>query len=207
VTDDRFGGAHPLPEALPQLRAGLASRPPVPIVTGFIGRTAAGEMTTLGRGGSDYTAAIVGAALGAEEIQIWTDTSGMMSADPRIVPEAQPVPRLSFKEAAELAYFGAKCCIRRRFTGGREGDPGACLEHPAPRRSRLADHVGTDTSEAYVAHQIDLLQEGNHLDHRRLDAHADGVGLSGAGVRDLRPPSRRGGSGHHFRSVDLAHRR
>lgn len=108
VTDERFGAAHPLPEAYAALRAGLSGRPPIPIVTGFIGRTAAGDTTTLGRGGSDFSAAIVGAALGAEEIQIWTDTSGMMSADPRIVPEARPVPRLSFHEAAELAYFGAK---------------------------------------------------------------------------------------------------
>jgi aspartate kinase len=108
VTDERFGGAHPLPEAEARLRAHLAQRPPIPVITGFLGRTQAGEATTLGRGGSDFTAAILGAALHAEEIQIWTDTSGMMSADPRIVPEARPVPRLSFTEAAELAYFGAK---------------------------------------------------------------------------------------------------
>jgi aspartate kinase len=78
------------------------------VVTGFLGRTADGRTTTLGRGGSDYSAALVGAALDAEEIQIWTDTSGMLSADPRIVPEARPVPRLSFAEASELAYFGAR---------------------------------------------------------------------------------------------------
>jgi aspartate kinase len=108
VTDDRFGAAAPLPAARAQLRAALAARPPVPVVTGFIGRTHDGRPTTLGRGGSDYSAAVIGAALGADEIQIWTDTSGMLSADPRIVPEARPVPRLSFAEASELAYFGAK---------------------------------------------------------------------------------------------------
>lgn len=108
VTDENFGAAHPVPEAQGMLRAALSARPPVPVVTGFIGRTRGGETTTLGRGGSDYTAALLGAALDAEEIQIWTDTSGMMSADPRLVPEARPVPRLSFHEAAELAYFGAK---------------------------------------------------------------------------------------------------
>jgi aspartate kinase len=108
VTDDRFGAANPLPEAAASLRAGLAERPPLPVVTGFIGRTRDGATTTLGRGGSDFTAAILGAALDADEIQIWTDTSGMMSADPRIVPEARAVPRLSFAEASELAYFGAK---------------------------------------------------------------------------------------------------
>src|SRR5439155_16267321 len=108
VTDERFGAAHPLPEALPNLRKHLGRRPPVPVVTGFLGRTADGRTTTLGRGGSDYSAALVGAALDAEEIQIWTDTSGMLSADPRLVPEARPVPRLSFAEASELAYFGAR---------------------------------------------------------------------------------------------------
>ncbi len=108
VTDDRFGGAHPLPEADAQLAAALGLRPPVPVVTGFLGRTRDGRTTTLGRGGSDYSAALIGAALAAEEIQIWTDTSGMLSADPRIVPEARPVAQLSFAEASELAYFGAK---------------------------------------------------------------------------------------------------
>jgi aspartate kinase len=108
VTDDGFGAAHPLPEAYALLARGLAARPPVPVVTGFLGRTTDGRATTLGRGGSDYSAALLGAALGAEEIQIWTDTSGLLSADPRVVPEARPVPRLSFAEASELATFGAK---------------------------------------------------------------------------------------------------
>jgi len=108
VTDDRFGAAHPLPAAESLLRKGLARPRGVPVVTGFLGRTEDGRITTLGRGGSDYSAALLGAALGAEEIQIWTDTSGLLSADPRIVPEARPVPRLSFAEASELAYFGAK---------------------------------------------------------------------------------------------------
>lgn len=108
LTDDRFGAAHPLPEAMVQLARGLAERDPIPVVTGFLGRTVDGRVTTLGRGGSDFSAAFIGAALGAEEIQIWTDTSGMLSADPRVVPEARPVPRLSFSEASELAYFGAR---------------------------------------------------------------------------------------------------
>ncbi|MEK6837456.1 MAG: aspartate kinase, partial [Nanoarchaeota archaeon] len=81
----------------------------IPIVTGFIGKTADGEITTLGRGGSDYTAAIYGAALDAEEIQVWTDVDGVMTADPMIVPnDARTVDVVSFEEASELAYFGAK---------------------------------------------------------------------------------------------------
>src|SRR5215471_7587842 len=108
VTDERFGAAHPLPDSARQMAEALSRRPPVPVVTGFLGRTTDGRITTLGRGGSDYSAALIGAALGADEIQIWTDTSGLLSADPRIVPEARPVPSLSFAEASELAYFGAR---------------------------------------------------------------------------------------------------
>jgi aspartate kinase len=108
ITDERFGAASPLPEAAVRLRARLANRDHVWVVTGFLGRTRDGRVTTLGRGGSDFSAAYLGAALGADEIQIWTDTSGLLSADPRIVPEARPVSALSFTEASELAYFGAK---------------------------------------------------------------------------------------------------
>jgi aspartate kinase len=108
LTDGRFGDAHPLPEAEARMREALAGSRDVAVVTGFIGRTRDGEVTTLGRGGSDYSAALFGAALRAREIQIWTDTNGLLSADPNVVPEAVPVPRLSFAEASELAYFGAK---------------------------------------------------------------------------------------------------
>jgi aspartate kinase len=78
------------------------------VVGGFVGASQAGTTTTLGRGGSDYSAAIVGACLGASEIQIWTDVDGMLTADPRIVADPYVVPHLSFAEASELAYFGAK---------------------------------------------------------------------------------------------------
>ena len=78
------------------------------VIQGFIASTKDGITTTLGRGGSDYTASIVGAALNALEIQIWTDVNGIMSSDPRIIPHATTVPSLSYKEAAELAYFGAR---------------------------------------------------------------------------------------------------
>jgi aspartate kinase len=80
----------------------------VPVVTGFICSTPAGVSTTLGRGGSDYSASIIGSCVKAEEIQIWTDVNGVMTADPRIVPEARVLDRVSYKEAAEMSYFGAK---------------------------------------------------------------------------------------------------
>jgi aspartokinase/homoserine dehydrogenase 1 len=80
----------------------------VPVVTGFIGATAEGALTTLGRGGSDYSATILAAALDADEVIIWTDVDGLMTADPREVPDARTIPEISYREAAELAYFGAK---------------------------------------------------------------------------------------------------
>jgi aspartate kinase len=80
----------------------------VPVLGGFVGANTQGVTTTLGRGGSDYSAAIVGSCLGASEIQIWTDVDGMLTADPRIIPDVKVVPHLSFGEASELAYFGAK---------------------------------------------------------------------------------------------------
>jgi len=110
-TDDNYGNATPLPETAAATRAELlpllkASR--IAVLGGFIGSTGNGVTTTLGRGGSDYSAAIIGAALDAREIQIWTDVSGVLTADPRIVNKARTIPVLSYQEAAELAYFGAK---------------------------------------------------------------------------------------------------
>jgi aspartate kinase len=86
----------------------LVSRKTIPILGGFIAATEAGVPTTLGRGGSDYSAAIIGAALDADCIEIWTDVEGMMTTDPRLCPDAKTIKRISFNEAAELAYFGAK---------------------------------------------------------------------------------------------------
>jgi aspartate kinase len=112
ITNDTFGAALPLMEetsaAVAQRLAPLVADGRVPVIGGYVGATARGVTTTLGRGGSDYSAAIFGAALDASEIQIWTDVDGMMTADPRIVPSTHVVPRLSFEEASELAYFGAK---------------------------------------------------------------------------------------------------
>lgn len=112
VTDGYHGGAEPqmdLTRAKSQARLlPLLERGIVPIVTGFLGCSTSGEITTLGRGGSDYSATILGAALDSDEVIIWTDVDGVLSADPRLVPEAQTIPGISYREAAELAYFGAK---------------------------------------------------------------------------------------------------
>jgi aspartate kinase len=111
LTDDRFTRAQPLLEqtfALLEENVRPFAETSVVVMGGFIGSTQNGQTTTLGRGGSDYTASIVGAGLGAEEIQIWTDVDGMLTADPRIVPGSHRVKSISFAEAAEMAYFGAK---------------------------------------------------------------------------------------------------
>ncbi|MCE9594821.1 MAG: lysine-sensitive aspartokinase 3 [Planctomycetes bacterium] len=111
-TDARFGSAEPDVARIRELcerELGPRVRPGRAIVTqGYIGSTAAGVTTTLGRGGSDWSAALLGAAVGASEVQIWTDVEGVYSADPRVVPAAHPIAELSFAEAAELAAFGAK---------------------------------------------------------------------------------------------------
>jgi len=111
TTGDHTAAAPLFPETTSALMAHVD--PPlaagrIPVVGGFVGATTDGVTTTLGRGGSDYSAAIVGACLGAGEIQIWTDVDGMLTADPRIVNDPFVVPHLSFAEASELAYFGAK---------------------------------------------------------------------------------------------------
>ena len=112
VTDAEHTAAVPDMEATcersRELVASRTAAGQVPVLGGFIGATADGHTTTLGRGGSDYSAAIFGACLDVDEIQIWTDVDGMLTADPRVVAEPRLVPELSFAEASELAYFGAK---------------------------------------------------------------------------------------------------
>ena len=112
VTDSNFGEAEFIPDEtrvrvkkvlLPLLKKGT-----VPVVTGFIGATKTGKITTLGRGGSDYSASIIGHCLDASEIQIWTDVDGIFTSDPRFVKNARVLKELSYKEASEIAFFGAK---------------------------------------------------------------------------------------------------
>jgi aspartate kinase len=112
VTDDEYGAATPIVDETNELvkleLEPLIDGGEVPIMGGFIAASRSGETTTLGRGGSDYSAALVAAALDAAELQIWTDVTGVMTCDPRICGEARTIPVLSYEEAAELAYFGAK---------------------------------------------------------------------------------------------------
>ena len=112
VTDSNFGEANPLMNVtvhqLKERIAPLLEKHVIPVVSGYIAATQDGVVTTLGRGGSDYTATLVGAALAVDEVWIWTDVDGIMTADPRIIPSAKLLPELSYQEAAEMAIFGAK---------------------------------------------------------------------------------------------------
>ena len=112
VTDNTFQNAHPDMEGTSiktkQVLYPILSEKKVPVVTGFIAATHGGITTTLGRGGSDYSAGILGAALPATEVWIWSDVDGILTTDPRIVPEARSIPELSYREISELAFYGAK---------------------------------------------------------------------------------------------------
>lgn len=118
----------------------------IPVMGGFIGATAGRVTTTLGRGGSDYSAALIGAVLGASAIEIWTDVDGMLTADPRVIPGAQPIEHISFEEAAELAAFGARVlhpstiapAVRQGipvyiFNSRNPGGRGTMIAYDAPR--------------------------------------------------------------------------
>lgn len=142
VTDDRFGGAVPIIEDTAQkTEAGLRpilNQNQVPVVTGFIGATRNGITTTLGRGGSDYSATILGRALKADEVWIWTDVNGVMTTDPRIVPQAHPISHLSYAEISELSFFGAKVLHSQAIRPARRvGIPVRILNTFEP------DHPGT----------------------------------------------------------------
>jgi aspartate kinase len=162
VTDAEFGAALPLPDriaerarelVLPHVRAQR-----VPLMGGYIGATERGITTTLGRGGSDYSASLIGAALQAEAIEIWTDVDGMLTADPRVVQGARLIPQIRFDEASELASFGAKVLHPSTiapavkldipvwvFNSKNPGGTGTRITFDAPRRpvSAIAGKRGT----------------------------------------------------------------
>jgi aspartokinase/homoserine dehydrogenase 1 len=153
VTDNEYGQAEPLMNQTRERASAnllpLVEEGAIPVVTGFIGATVDGTLTTLGRGGSDYSATILGAALDAEEVIIWTDVDGVLTADPRLVADARTLCEISYNEAAELAYFGAKVLhpktlrpvadasipvwIRNSFAPERPGTKITATGHPTAR--------------------------------------------------------------------------
>jgi aspartate kinase len=155
ITGDQHGKAEPRPERIAETTQRvfrpLVAAGRVPVVGGFVGATEQGVVTTLGRGGSDFSASLFGAALGAELIEIWTDVDGMLTADPRVVPEARVIERIRFDEASELASFGAKVLhpstiapavrlgIPVRILNSREPDgAGTLITFDAPQRAVTA---------------------------------------------------------------------
>lgn len=197
VTDATFGSARPDPTAIreaarrhlePLLAGGR-----VPVLPGFIGSTGNGATTTLGRGGSDYSAALVGAAISAQEIQIWTDVDGVLTSDPRLVPDAALVPELSFHEAYDLARFGAKVLHWgtlepaashgipvRVLNSQRPGSRGTTItgrvQRPAPSVVGLAQQTGVTVADVRtrgVAGSLRFLQTA--LDS--LARETDGVNV------------------------------
>jgi aspartate kinase len=195
VTDEYYGNATALlkecrariPEALgPRLKAGLT-----PVVTGFYGVTTEGHVAAMGRGGSDYLAAVLGYALGAQRVEIWKEVDGFMSADPRIVPGAFPLAKLSYDEAAELAYFGAKVLHPRavqpvRLTGARiyirnvnkPRDPGTEIGAETEERSDVIKSV------SYSRHLVTLKVYGSDAGYKHglLGEIAQRLGARGVNI-------------------------
>ncbi len=177
ITDDAFGRAEPQHEAiaaaarervLPLLREGR-----LPVTGGFVGATRDGITTTLGRGGSDYSASLLGAALQADAIEIWTDVDGMLTADPRVVPHARLIDRIRFDEASELASFGAKVLHPSTITPAvRRGIPvyvynsrhpegtGTLITADAPRRAVSAVAAKSDVTVVKLRSARMLLAHG-----------------------------------------------
>ena len=173
---------------------------------GFIGATREGITTTIGRGGSDFSAALVGAGLNADRIEIWTDVDGMKTTDPRICPDARRIKVISFEEAAELAYFGAKVLHPATVLPAVEKNiPVLVLNSRNP--SNEGTRILSQHAALAIAVQGHRRQEPHHHHRNRCRAHADGAWLSGQGVRDLRPPSLRGRCGIDLGGQHLAHRR
>jgi aspartokinase/homoserine dehydrogenase 1 len=184
VTDRRFGAARvDRGVSDPKVRAFFANPPwslgtggqaTIPVVTGFIAATAEGETTTLGRGGSDLTAALLGAALAAAEVEIWTDVPGVLSADPRLVPEAFSLPELTYEELMELSHFGAKVVYPPTVHPARAaGIPLRILDTFQP------EHPGTRVSDSGTALADDRTVRGLASIRRVALVRLQGDGMVG----------------------------
>ena len=151
ITDSEFGSAEPLESTCVNLRKNIGNLKEIPVITGFIGKNENGDITTLGRGGSDYSAAIMGAAIGADEIEIWTDVNGIMSADPKIVPNAKTMERVSFAEASELAYFGAKVLHPKTLLPAMDKNiPVRVLNSFEPDKKGTTIHMGIEKRKSII---------------------------------------------------------
>ena len=192
ITDGMYGAASAVLDATaknicPRIRQ-MFDTEETPVVTGFFGRTTKGHVTVFGRNGSDYSAAVIANALDADVLEIWKDVDGFMSVDPKIVPEAVPIDTLSYDEAAELSYFGAKVLHPRTV------EPAEDEEHHHQGQERLQARAAGDGHQAVggaegAGHQVHILHEehGHHQDLRRGRGHQDR-----RHVGDLQQAHRRG---------------
>ena len=165
VTDDHFGAAGPLMgptrQRLQQQVQPLLERGTIAVITGYIAATEGGVTTTLGRGGSDYSAALIGAGLDADEVWIWSDVDGILTADPNIVPKARTLDELSYGEAADLAYFGAD------------------VLHPKTIRPLIEAQIPLRILNSFnPAHPGTLIVETPHPERQRLPAIISSTGFS-----------------------------
>lgn len=159
ITDDRFGQARPLKGYEAGMKAAFASKVPagvIPVVTGFIGKTERGEITTVGRNGSDYSATVIAAGVDAVECEIWTDTDGVMTADPNLVKEARNIPTMSFAEASELALYGGRVLHPSTLLPAvKKNIPVRVLNtnHPEHPGTVITERGGVETPVTSIAHK------------------------------------------------------
>ena len=201
VTDAQHMAAQPDLEATDErLRsqvAPLLADGIVPVVGGFLGASPGGLTTTLGRGGSDYSAALFGAGLDAEEIQIWTDVDGMLTADPRVVSRSRVVPHLSFDEASELAYFGAKVLHPSTIAPAVRRDiPVRILNSHRPEAP--GTRITRESADSVSGPAAIACKRGLTRPRHRLHPHAHGLRVSPASVRGVRALQDPGGRRDHL---------
>ncbi len=167
ITDDNFGNARPLKGYEKKLRACFEQKVPtgiVPVITGFVGKSEDGSITTVGRNGSDLTATLIAGALHADEVEIWSDTNGIMTANPRIVSGARNIPKMHFDEAAELAYFGSQVlhpstllpAMRRNIpvrvlNTNQPEHPGTVVKKDPPESSQIATSIAYKKNQAVLS--------------------------------------------------------
>lgn len=185
ITDAAFGDAH-IVEVVPARVQEILARDEVAVVAGFQGVTREGETTTLGRGGSDTTAAALGVALRAELVEIYTDVDGIMTADPRLMPEARLLPRVTYGEVVELAHLGAKVIHPRaveiaaagrvplRIKSALSGAPGTLIADPLPSGVEIrGDRVVTGIAHVAGLGQVKVrAAEGGDLAERQVELFA-----------------------------------
>ena len=154
TTDSNHGNARPLPSEHAAVKRSVSEVPGVPVVTGFLAKDRAGNLTTLGRNGSDLSAALLAEAIGAGAVEFWKGVPGILTADPLIVPDARPIERLSFADAEELGQLGARVLHPDAIAPAKRADVEVCVrfvEDPAHPGTTLTGEEGADAPVAAVA--------------------------------------------------------